>query len=125
MWLALKHTNGNIYVCRPGSIPDILNAGEAVYLLLTGDNAYQTADAARTLSGISPDMRHVHAHLMERKSRIGRPSLSVRCVETGEVYPSTSKAAEAFGCSPINLSRHLRYPQTYKTVKGHTFKYFT
>lgn len=47
----------------------------------------------------------------------------VRCVDTGEVYPTQKAACEAHGINQSIMSQHLRGVGHYPTVGGLVFKY--
>ena len=55
----------------------------------------------------------------------GKPTSTYRrpieCIETGEVFPSITAAAQAHGVQPSNLSWHLKGYHT--TIGGRTYKY--
>jgi hypothetical protein len=121
-WIGFLHTNGKAYVCPIMAILDVVNNGEAMQLIVTGLEAYQVAQAMKDL-GHNPEMRYVHAHIAG-KSRPGRKSIPVVCNETGTVYDSLNQCARETGSTVGNISSHLRFPQIFHTVKGHTFSYY-
>jgi hypothetical protein len=96
--------------------------GDIVQIICVDQQPYRMIDFM-TAIGCTPDLSYAQAFMLQKD--VARPPRPVQCVETGVIYESTSKAAETLGCSPINLSRHLRQPTLFKTVKGHTFKYYT
>lgn len=122
MWIAATIRN-TTYVLPSSQLMDVVNDGDFVLVLTHGIDPQRVANIVVN-NGIIPEMRFVNAHRMGR-SRTGRPSRPVLCVETGMVYPSVSKAAHAVGATQSNLSNHLRYPDAHKTVKGHTFKFYS
>lgn len=52
--------------------------------------------------------------------RRGHPGNVIRCIQTGEVFASQGRAAEAMGISPSNLSQHLN--GKYAHAGGYTFE---
>lgn len=46
---------------------------------------------------------------------------TVRCIETGAIYPTCTAAGKAFGVSHAAISAACRGKA--KTIKGHTFEY--
>lgn len=122
-WIGFKHINGKTYVTPVMALLDVVAAGEAVQVLVIGLEAYKVATAMKEM-GHDPEMKYVHAHIAG-KGRPGRPAKPVVCNETGMVYESINKAASETGTTVGNLSNHLRFPQVFKSVKGHTFTYYT
>lgn len=46
----------------------------------------------------------------------------IRCLTTGQTFPSISAAAHAISAPPSNVSSHLRHGSP-RVVRGHTFEY--
>lgn len=67
----------------------------------------------KTVSIFNPDVKvlgsnnHINLQQVISANRSGAPSWVVRCLETGEVYPSQRSAAIANGIAESDLSRHL------------------
>lgn len=121
-WIGFKHVNGRIFLCPDTEVFNLVGVGEALQILAIGLEPYKVANHMNDMR-LTPEMHHVHNHIAG-KSRIGRPARPVVCVETGQVYSSINAAAQACGIGVGNLSNHLRYPSAFKTVKGHTFRYY-
>lgn len=47
---------------------------------------------------------------------------SVKCMTTGQVFPTSRKAAAFANISPATLSQHLNNPSRYPTAGGYTFQ---
>jgi hypothetical protein len=73
-------------------------------------------DALKGLQWKSPAANTVTAVLARR----GQPGYIIKCNETGEVFASQNRAAQAMDVNPAHLSQHLqgRWP----AVKGYTFE---
>lgn len=52
--------------------------------------------------------------------RRGHPGNIIKCIDTGEIFASQSRAADVLGISKSNLSKHLRGLQP--SVSGYTFE---
>ena len=67
----------------------------------------------KTVSIFNPEVKvlgsnnHINLQQVISANRSGAPSLVVRCLESGEVYPSQRSAAIANGIAESDLSRHL------------------
>lgn len=72
---------------------------------------------ALNVSVNSPKTNIVIANLARR----GHPGNIIRCVETGEVFASQNRAAEAMEISASTLARHLKGLRDH--VGGNTFEY--
>lgn len=121
-WLGFKHISGMTYVCQLENLLEVVNVNDAIQILVTGLDGYKVANVMAQM-GHKPEMRYVHAHVAG-KSRVGRPAKPVVCNETGKIYASINEAARATFSTVGNLSNHLRFPNAFKTVKGHTFSYY-
>jgi hypothetical protein len=49
----------------------------------------------------------------------------VKCWQTGEIFPSASAAARAYGVTTSAMTKHLRQPFVNRTVRNYTFEYVT
>ena len=60
-------------------------------------------------------------HLSEEaKVKLSKANgLPVRCVETGEVYPSARAASAALGLKSNHINEHINNPKRYKTIGGY------
>lgn len=123
-WLAFKHTNGKVYVCPIMALLDVVLNGEAIQLICSGLDAYKVATRAQEITGEAPEMRYVHEHI-KGKGRPGRKPKPVVCNETGVIYDSINAAARETGGTVGNISNHLKHPDVFRTVKAHTFSYYT
>lgn len=64
-----------------------------------------------------------HYNLAYSMKRSGRPSLKVRCVETGEEYKSLHDAAKAKKIDATNLSALLKHGKAHNTLGGYHWEY--
>lgn len=122
MWIAVTVQN-KTYVMPASHLTEVVNDGDFILILAHGIDPQRIANLIVN-KGIVPEMRYVTAHRLSR-SRVGRPSRPVQCVETGAVYKSINACAQAVGSAVGNLSNHLKYPDVFKSVKGHTFRYYS
>lgn len=54
----------------------------------------------------------------------GARSRRVRCIDTGEIFPSMISAATVHDISYSALHKHLHKVKSYNTVKGRCYEYF-
>lgn len=60
--------------------------------------------------------------MMKYGARMAR-SKPVRCIETGELYPSVSEASRLHGITQPFMSNHLRRRTGFERVRGKTFEW--
>lgn len=73
-------------------------------LLGTGERTVSSFNSNVKIIG---NQNHINLQQIISANRQGAPSWVVRCLETGEVYPSQRAAAIANGLAESDLSRHL------------------
>lgn len=73
-------------------------------MLGTGEKTVSSFNANVRFIG---DNNHINLQQVISANRQGAPSWVVRCLESGEVYPSQRAAAIANGIAESDLSRHL------------------
>lgn len=93
----------------------IAGAGSFVAGVLVAPKQIVIVDALKGIQWRSPAANTVTAVLARR----GHPGYIIQCNETGEVFASIQRAAEAMNISRPNLSAHLN--GRLDQVSGHTF----
>jgi hypothetical protein len=61
-----------------------------------------------------------HTETTKQLMRQGKPGMSIRCLETGQVFPSINEAARALGISKSGLRLHLKGRNRH--ASGYTFE---
>lgn len=93
-----------------GKLMHALKKGDDIEVLGHAATKFEAYQLLEALTGQRP--------LMSR--RAGRP---VRCVETGETFPSAAAACARYGISAPLMSMHLARKDSYTSCKGLHFKY--
>lgn len=94
-------------------------AGGALLVYVAGSRRdVEVNSNTKYLSINSPD--HSTNVVVTQLQRRGHPGNLVRCNETGEVFASQQRAAEAMGINPGTLSSHLN--GKYDSAQGLTFE---
>lgn len=56
------------------------------------------------------------------KTKIQTRNQKIMCIETGEVFKNQLEASKKFECSKSAVSKHIKYPNKLKKIKGITLK---
>lgn len=120
-WVGFKHVNGKYYLLRENKVFDAVGPNEALMVSCVGYEPWKMLQFMHD-RGETPDTKDVHEYIL-KGGQVGRPSKPIRCVETGQIFPSINAAAQELGIPQGNLSKHLKYPQVFHTIKGYKFAY--